>query len=413
MTYASPSFAGDDRPRSAGLGLSLTGRWVDRALPALQAGRLQLALPNGEVIERRGSEPGPDARICAHRWRALWRILSGGEDGFADGYLDGDWSTPDLLHVLEFCARNEAALTQQTANSKLGLARNRVLHWLHANTPRGSRRNIAAHYDLGNDFFSPWLDCGMNYSSALYADGGTLEAAQEAKLDRIASLLDIKRGERILEIGCGWGALAERLLRRFGATVSAITLSTEQLEYARARLASEVEHRSADLQLMDYRNLTGQFDRIVSIEMVEAVGERYWPAYFAKLRASLRQNGVAVLQAITIAEHRFAAYRNSPDFIQRYIFPGGLLPTRSTIERQASLAGLTLVHHEAFGGSYAKTLGEWRARFLAAWPRIEKLGFNDRFRRMWEYYLTYCEVGFRTGIVDVGLFKLTAAPSSR
>jgi cyclopropane-fatty-acyl-phospholipid synthase len=406
MTFASPSLTDHDRSRGADARLSLIGRLVDRALPALQAGRLQLVLPNGKAIERRGRDPGPDATLYAHRWRALWRIMIDGDDGFADGYVDGDWSSPDLGLLLDLFMRNEPALTRQAESSKLRLARNHLMHRLRANTQRGSRRNIAAHYDLGNDFFRPWLDSGMNYSSAIFTGGDTLEAAQDTKLDRIAALLALSGGERILEIGCGWGALAERLIRRFGATVNGVTLSTEQLDYARTRLAPEADQERADMRLLDYRDIQGCFDRIVSIEMIEAVGERYWPTYFAKIQNSLRKGGAAVLQAITIAEDRFAAYRKRPDFIQRYIFPGGMLPTPSIIAREASRAGLKLVHHEMFGDSYAKTLREWRARFLSSWPSIQKLGFDDRFRRMWEYYLAYCEVGFRNSAVDVGFFKL-------
>ena len=219
-------------------------------------------------------------------------------------------------------------------------------------------------------------------------------------------MLELKGGERVLEIGCGWGALAEKLIRHYSANVLGITLSVEQLFYAQSRLAVDAGQGRADLRLLDYRDVRGKFDRIVSIEMIEAVGERYWPNYFGKLRDCLVSGGSAVLQAITIDEQRFAAYRKTPDFIQRYIFPGGSLPTRSIIEQEAARAGLKLVQHESFGDSYVKTLREWRIRFLQAWPRIEMLGFNERFRRMWEYYLAYCEVGFQLGTIDVGFFKL-------
>ena len=333
-------------------------------------------------------------------------MMLDGEHGFSDAYLDGDWSTPELSQLLEFCVHNESALMATAASGWLGLLRNRISHWLRANTRRGSRRNIAAHYDLGNEFFRPWLDAGMNYSSALYDNCDTLERAQEAKLDRAASLLDLNGGERVLEIGCGWGAFAERLIRRYGASVFGVTLSAEQLSFARTRLADETEEGRADLRLLDYRDVAGHFDRIASIEMIEAVGEHYWPSYFGKIRACLASGGVALLQAITIDERRFAAYRKCPDFIQRYIFPGGVLPTFSIIEREAARVGLKLVHHESFGDSYVRTLREWRNRFLQASPKIEALGFNDRFRRMWEYYLAYCEVGFRLGTIDVGFFKL-------
>lgn len=403
MTFA-PTYARTDRPHQPNL--SRAGRLVERAVPVLRTGRLRLILPSGEIVDRCGRDPGPAAVLQAHRWRALWRMFIGGEGGFAEGYLDGDWSTPDLGRLLELLMVNEAALGPKAKSSRLGRARNWLLHRLRANTRRGSRRNIAAHYDLGNDFYRLWLDDGMSYSSALYTGDTSLEAAQDAKLDRIVSLLELTGGESILEIGCGWGALAERLLRRRGTSLFAVTLSAEQLGYARTQLAAEIERGQADLRLLDYREIAGRFDRIASIEMVEAVGEGYWPIYFVKLASSLRRGGVAVLQVITIAEERFDAYRKRPDFIQRYIFPGGMLPSRSIIRDQAGRAGLVLTHHELFGDSYAKTLREWRERFLRAWPKIERLGFDDRFRRMWDFYLAYCEVGFRTGAIDVGFFKL-------
>lgn len=404
MTPPSPIMAGKNRAHSVAGSLSLIGRLIDAALPALQSGRLQLVLPNNEVIERRGSDRGPDATLRVHRWRAFWRILREGEDGLPNGYIDGDWSTPSLPQLFELGLGNEQTVSPRMKKWLLSLARNRFKHMLRANTRRGSQRNIMAHYDLGNTFFSVWLDQGMSYSSALYRGTENLEQAQHQKLDRIAELLALSGGERILEIGCGWGALAESLIRRFDATVLAITLSTEQLRFARSRLAGEVERGRADVRLLDYRDVDGRFDRVVSIEMIEAVGERYWPTYFAKLRASLRDGGVAVLQAITVAENRFTAYRKRPDFIQRHIFPGGMLPTHSIIEREASRAGLKLVHHEAFGDSYAKTLREWRKRFVAAGTRLDRLGFDQNFRRLWEWYLAYCEVGFRQGAIDVGAY---------
>jgi cyclopropane-fatty-acyl-phospholipid synthase len=282
--------------------------------------------------------------------------------------------------------------------------RNRLQHRLRENTKRGSRRNIAAHYDLGNAFYQQWLDRGMNYSSAIYRDGDTLEDAQAAKVGRIAELLDLRGNERVLEVGCGWGAVAERLLQERAAQYVGLTLSREQLAFARERLADKGER--ADVRLQDYRDVTGTFDRIASIEMFEAVGERYWPVYFDKIRALLAEGGAAVLQIITIDEKRFDTYRKTPDFIQRYIFPGGVLPTAAIIEREIRRAGLRLVHNEAFGQSYALTLREWRNRFLRSWPKIETLGFDQQFRRMWEYYLAYCEVGFRFGSIDVRLIKL-------
>jgi cyclopropane-fatty-acyl-phospholipid synthase len=406
VTLSGSSYPSRDAARKARLRPSLAGRVLKRTIPALRAGRLHIVLPTGETVARHGAIAGPEASIVLRHWRGAWRLLTDGEDGIARGYIDGDWSTPDLAQLLELGMRNEAAVTPQTKWRLPGFVGNRIRHAFRANTRRGSRRNIAAHYDLGNDFFQPWLDSGMNYSSALFAGGETLEQAQNRKLDRIAELLALDGGERVLEIGCGWGALAERLIRAHGATVCGITLSTEQLAHARARLAGAIANGRADLRLVDYRDVAGRFDRIASIEMIEAVGESYWPAYFAKLRACLAAGGAALIQAITIDEGRFAGYRAHPDFIQRYIFPGGMLPTRSIIEREAERAGLKLIHHESFGDSYVRTLREWRSRFLHAWPKLEALGFDQRFRRMWEYYLVYCETGFRCRAIDVGFFKL-------
>jgi cyclopropane-fatty-acyl-phospholipid synthase len=406
MTFDSSSLPNTASSSDARLSPSLICRLVERTVPQLSAGRLQILLPTGEVIERCGDRGGPEAMLAVHRWRALWRMLHHGEHGFADGFLAGDWSTTDLAKLLEYCLYNEVELAPRSRESWFTLARNRLMHRRQENTLRGSRRNVAAHYDLGNAFYGLWLDRGMNYSSALYAADETLEAAQDAKLDRIAELLDLSGGDHVLEIGCGWGALAERLVRRHGCTVTGITLSSAQLEYAKDRLARQIENGSVDLRLLDYRDVQGSFDGIASIEMFEAVGERYWPSYFAKLRSALAAGGNAVLQIITIDESRFAAYRNRPDFIQRFIFPGGMLPTAAIIEREAAAVGLKLVQRVSLGASYVRTLREWRNRFLRAWPKIEPLGFDQRFRRMWTYYLSYCEVGFDHGAIDVTVFKL-------
>lgn len=374
-------------------------RQLQRLMSQIAYGELTIVLPNNEVLYKQGDHPGPRAKIVIRRWRTLWRLMVGGELAFADAFIDGSWWTPNLLAFLEFGALNESRLQNSISGS---LAQRLLWRWQHRrnrNTKRGSKRNIAAHYDLGNSFYQQWLDRGMQYSSALYSrPDQPLEAAQLAKLDRVVELLDIKGGERVLEIGCGWGALMERLAPR--CDVTGITLSEEQLAYARARV------RSADVRLQDYRDVPETYDRIVSIEMIEAVGESYWPTYFAKLRNALTQSGTVLLQGITIAEDRFDKYRNQPDFIQRYIFPGGVLPTVEIIRREAARAGLELVAHQPFGLSYARTLAAWRERFLDSWPKIAPLGFDASFRRMWEYYLCYCEVGFRNGAIDVGFYTL-------
>jgi len=282
----------------------------------------------------------------------------------------------------------------------------RLRHLLNANTPAGARRNISFHYDLGNAFYQLWLDPQMIYSSALYCGPvQSLEAAQEAKLRRIIELLELDRRHHILEIGCGWGALAVRLAQ-LGNRVTAVTLSSQQLAIAQEVAEAKGVSDCLTLALKDYRETEGRFDRIVSIEMLEAVGERYWPLFFKKLHDRLAPDGKAIIQVITIDERRFASYRASTDFIQRYVFPGGMLLTKSAVAANAAAAGLRLTSMETFGKSYALTLEEWLRRFLASWPQIRALGANLGFRRFWHYYLCYCAAGFRAGTIDVGLYVL-------
>jgi cyclopropane-fatty-acyl-phospholipid synthase len=277
---------------------------------------------------------------------------------------------------------------------------------LRANTLTGSRRNIVEHYDLGNEFYRAWLDPSMSYSSALYRDADmTLEDAQRAKQDRILALLDLKPGDTTLEIGCGWGSLAARVAAA-GGPVTALTLSPSQRAFALDALAKAGLADRVDVRLQDYREVEGRFDRIVSIEMLEAVGEAYWPVYFDRLRSLLKPGGVAVLQVITIDHARLAAYSKCPDFIQRHVFPGGMLLSPEAIQAQVDRAGLQLDSSENFGLSYAATLAEWHQRFTAAWPTIAAQGFSPRFRKFWEYYLAYCEGGFRAGAIDVGLWRI-------
>jgi cyclopropane-fatty-acyl-phospholipid synthase len=322
--------------------------------------------------------------------------------------MDGEWSSPNLTALLELAACNVDGMQTVLDGTSWRRLFDTLRHRRSANTRRGSRRNIAAHYDLGNGFYEAWLDRGMSYSSALYAHPGqSLEAAQDAKQDRAIDRLQLGGGERVLEIGCGWGGLAERLLRRGAGHVTGLTLSAAQLDYARNRLDAAGCGGQADIRLQDYREVQGRFDRIVSIEMLEAVGCEYWPVYFDALKRHLVEGGMAVLQVITIAKSQFESYRRTVDFIQRYIFPGGMLPTDEIVRGEIGRAGLTLRSVETFGQSYAQTLAEWRRRFDESWPRIETMGFDARFRRMWDYYLSYCEAGFRAGVLDVGLYALS------
>ncbi len=381
--------------------------FVAPVLARLQGGCLRVRFPNGGLLTSGGDDGGLQATVVLERWRALRRLALGGDIGFAEAYIDRDWTSPDIVALLRLAAHNGDALRAVTSGTAVIRIANRLKHLLRVNTRRGSRRNIMAHYDLGNAFYALWLDPTMQYSSAIWTEETpNLETAQARKLDRVIELLALDGGESVLEIGCGWGALAMHLAETKNAGVTAITLSPAQLELAASRAAAAgLDHR-IDFRLQDYRDVRGEFDRIASIEMIEAVGESHWPAYFGTLAGSLRAGGRAVVQAITIGEADFGYYRRNPDFIQKHVFPGGFLPTRSAIEAQAARAGLKIVAAERFGRSYARTLAEWRRRFHARWPEAAALGFDERFRRLWDYYLAYCEAGFAEGTIDVSLIAM-------
>ncbi|KQX87097.1 SAM-dependent methyltransferase [Variovorax sp. Root473] len=385
-----------------------------RVLALTRFGRLTLSLPGGRCIEVAGREPGPHASLRLLSWRPLLRLALQGDLGLALSFRDGQWESPDLLALFEFGLANESAWGSLLKGRTLTRWAARLRHLTRSNSRRGSRHNIAFHYDLGNAFYRHWLDDSMLYSSAMFsdADDDTLEAAQARRLAAIADMLDTPQGADVLEIGCGWGTLAASLARRHEARVTGVTLSSEQLAFARERAQDWGVADRVDLRLQDYRDVQGRFDRIVSIEMIEAVGEAYWPTYFATLRERLKPGGVVVLQAITIADAQFDSYRRGADFIQHCIFPGGMLPSARVLHEQAQRAGLVIETSRCFGKDYARTLAEWRHRFLAAWPQIEPLGFDAAFKRLWNYYLSYCEAGFRAGLIDVGLYRLRAAPAA-
>lgn len=393
----------------AGLSVPRTRRasWrivlLQRMVNQLRYGRLVCTTPDGTVIERRAPLPGPEARLVLHRWRALRSLVLGGDDGFAESFLRGDWTSPDLTAFLTLAAQNFDGRFRTPWPLRL---LHRIRHRLNANSRKGAKRNIMAHYDLGNAFYSAWLDQKMLYSSALYEHpSDALDDAQDRKLAMIADWLAAQPGEQVLEIGCGWGALACALARR-GAAVTALTLSPAQRLFAQASVRNAALEAQVEVHLRDYRDEDGRYDCIVSIEMMEAVGEAYWPVYFQTLRDRLRPGGRIVLQVITIEAARFGAYRAAPDFIQQHIFPGGMLPAKAHIDREARNVGLKPVRSRHFGESYALTLAAWRARFLSAWPELQKQGFDEQFRKLWLYYLCYCEAGFRTGAIDVGLYEI-------
>jgi cyclopropane-fatty-acyl-phospholipid synthase len=381
---------------------------VHALLDKLDAGSLVLVSPSGDAHEFSGPRPGPHANVTVSDSRAFRRIATAGSMGMAEGYLEGEWDTPDLSAVLELGVENLAVKPLRTVPDPLAPVQ-RLVHRLRPNSIGGSRRNIAHHYDLGNDFYELWLDDTMTYSAACFEDGcGDLRQAQRRKWDRMLEIVDPRPGEHLLEIGCGWGGFAMHAAREAGCRVTGISLSQEQTEFARKRIAREGMEDLVDIRIMDYRHVEGRFDGIVSIEMFEAVGERWWPAFFAKLGRALAPGKRAALQVITIAEERFETYRRRADFIQKYIFPGGMLPSPTAFERVSRDAGLSLDGPEFFGQSYADTLEHWLDRFEAALPDVRALGFDERFVRMWRYYLAYCRAGFRAGTIDVMRVGLSA-----
>lgn len=374
----------------------------------IEVGQLSLILPDGNNHVFSG--PGgaePRAILELKHPRAVRKLMFGGENGFAEAYMGGDWDTPDLRALLRLAQVNEAALGPSINGVALARLVDRVRHRARPNSRHGSRRNIAYHYDLGNRFYALWLDPSLTYSSALFdAHGMSLEAAQQRKIRRIAETIDLRPGQHVLEIGCGWGGFALMAAREYGCRVTAITISKAQFDHVRTRVRDAgLEDRIA-VRLQDYRDVEGCYDRIVSIEMFEAVGEEHWSTFFDVVRRRLKQGGIAGLQIITIATDRFARYRRGADFIQTYIFPGGMLPSPARLANEIRRARLCLTDVHAFGKSYAETLAQWHERFQRAWPQIRQLGFDQRFKRMWAFYLAYCEAGFRTDAIDVAQYRI-------
>ena len=362
--------------------------------------------------EMHGSEAGPSGEIRLVRPLTFARrIATRGHVGLGEAYMAGDWDSPDVTALLHCFAANQHALVEVFEGSWLNRIASLLRHRRRANTKAGSKRNIEAHYDLGNDFYRLWLDPSMTYSSAVFErDADTPEAtlaqAQTHKYQRLLTLLDAEPGQRVLEVGCGWGGFA-RQAAAAGLAVTGITLSREQLAWAEAAAAETPDARRMAFRLQDYRDVTERFDHIVSIEMFEAVGEEYWPAYMAMLKRCLTPGGRAAIQVITIADSEFDGYKASPDFIQHYVFPGGMLPTVGRFDAAAADAGLRVVERSFHGLDYARTLAIWRERFEAQLPAVRALGYDERFVRMWRYYLSYCEAGFRDERIDVMQAALT------
>ena len=377
-----------------------------RILAQLKHGALHLQLPDGVSLHC-GDDSYP-ITLHLHDWRMFDAVMKSGDIGFAETFIDGGWTTDNLTGLIELFIRNRQQVESLIYGTWWGSVLHRVRHLFNRNSRSGSRKNIHAHYDIGNDFYRLWLDPSMTYSSAVFVNGNadTLEQGQLAKYQRILKQLNVSKGAHILEIGCGWGGFAETAIRESQAKIHGLTLSTEQLHYAQQRLANLGKSDQADLRLMDYRDSDGQYDAIASIEMFEAVGEAYWPSYFECLARNLKVGGRACVQTIVIADELFARYRTGTDFIQQYIFPGGMLPSPSVFRAQAQKQGLRVVDEFSFGLDYARTLVEWRNAFKAQIEAVRAQGFDERFLRTWEFYLCYCEAGFRANSINVMQFTL-------
>jgi cyclopropane-fatty-acyl-phospholipid synthase len=373
-------------------------------------GHLTVVLPDGSVHRIDNALPGPTAEVRLRDPRLPGKFLAGGSLAWAEAYVDGWWDSPDIRAVMAFAAANEAEWETLLNGRPFVRALSWLFHRLKPNTRRGSRRNISAHYDLGNSFYAQWLDPTMTYSSAIFADAAEpMEVAQARKVEALCQSLALAPGRHVLEIGCGWGFLAQTAAQKFGARVTAITISREQHDLAARRIAEAGLSDRVEIRLQDWRDVQGQYDAIASVEMIEAVGEKNWPAYFQALHDRLLPGGAAGIQAITIEDRLYPLYRRSADFIQRHVFPGGMLPSPTILRTRAAEAGLRWEQERWFGQDYAETLARWAHNFHAAWPRISALPpgptgarFDTRFHRLWDYYLAYCETGFRAGWTDVG-----------
>ena len=390
--------------------IPLSIRLAFLALLKTSKGQLTIELPDQRRFTFDQGITGPSGEITISDPSMVKRVLSAGDIGFAEAYMDGQFSTPDLTSVLQFFAVNFETAGKLGRGSPLrNLLSKLVDQVTRRNTKKGSKQNILAHYDLGNAFYEKWLDPSMTYSSAIFVDTDDMGPAQKLKYDSIAKKIGARPDDHILEIGSGWGGFAEHAAMHYGSKITTITISDEQHAYASKRIFEAGLAERVKVELRDYRDVDGKFDGVASIEMFEAVGETYWPTYFNKISSVLDHGKRAALQIITIDDSLFESYRKRVDFIQKYIFPGGMLPSEEALNKEFRQAGLQFQEQTMFGDSYAKTLRRWADDFRAQWPQIEQLGFDRTFRNLWEYYLCYCEAGFLTGRTNVGQFVVSKA----
>ena len=379
----------------------------------LNSGRVDFVLPDGRRFRAEGKCPGPVAEITINNPEVFARLIREGDLGFSDAYLDGWWTTPDLQTFMDFIHADNDDMYDGFSGIAIVRAWEKARFWFQSNSKRQALKNISYHYDLGNDFYSLWLDDTMTYSSALFNTGQeSLENAQIAKYASMIDQMGVKPGDHVLEIGCGWGGFAEYAAKERGLKVTGLTISKEQLLYAQNRMKNIGLEDKVDLKLQDYRDETGVYDGVASIEMFEAVGEKYWPIYFETIKHCLKPGRQATLQIITVHDARWDVYRKSVDFIQKYIFPGGMLPSPTVLRQEVTKAGLRVQHSIEFGKSYSQTLRRWFDVFNDQWDTINDMGFDDRFRRMWNFYLTSCAATFESGNCDVTQITLQKPESN-
>ena len=368
----------------------------------LNNGQLDFILPDGRVFRVKGRNPGYAATLHAHDGDVFTRLVREGELGFGDSFIEGGWSSPDLQAFLDLVQDDNEDLYNGFPGMALVRAYERMRFWLQSNSKRQAKKNISRHYDLGNAFYRLWLDDSMTYSAARFKTGReSTEKAQELKYEGMVDQMGVQPGDHVLEIGCGWGGFAQYAAGQRGLRVTGLTISQEQHDFAVERIARAGLSDRVDIRMQDYRDEKGCYDAIASIEMFEAVGEKYWPTYFDTVRRCLKPGKLATLQIITLAEHRYDKYRKGVDFIQKYIFPGGMLPSKTALRHEVGRAGLVVRNQIAFGESYSITLRRWHETFNATWDQVAALGFDDRFRRMWNFYLTSCAAAFHSGNCDV------------
>ena len=375
---------------------------VYEMLADLSCGRLDIVLPDGRVFRADGEKPGPVAELRVHNADLFARLIREGDLGFCDAYLDEWWSTPDLQAFMDLVHRGNEAIYDGFPGMTLVRAYEQLRFWLQRNHREQAKKNISYHYDLGNDFYKLWLDETMTYSSAIFKTGQ--ESTENAQIAKYASMVDqmgAQPGDHILEIGCGWGGFAEYAARERGLKVTGLTISQEQFNYAKDRIEKAGLSDHVTFKLQDYRDETGTYDGIASIEMFEAVGEKYWPVYFSTVRDRLKPGRNATLQIITVADRRWPVYKRGVDFIQKYIFPGGMLPCPRVLRDQVEKSGLAIERSIEFGSSYDLTLRRWHETFNERWDQVAAMGFDNRFRRMWNFYLTSCASAFDSASVDV------------